>query len=56
MELIVKFVLMRGLILFFVVVGFNCFSQTTPNCTDISNYVIYPAPLTQAQINSINSA
>lgn len=30
-------------------------AQSTPNCTSISGYSTYPAPLTQAQINSINS-
>lgn len=42
--------------IFFLILGatFKCFSQNyTPNCTQI--YPIYPAPLTQAQINSINS-
>ncbi|MDZ7900933.1 MAG: hypothetical protein U5N85_23265 [Arcicella sp.] len=29
-------------------------AQSTPNGTNVSQYVIYPFPLTQSQINQIN--
>jgi hypothetical protein len=34
---------------------FQAFGQVTPNCTDISQFIVVVPPLTQAQINSINS-
>jgi hypothetical protein len=49
--------IMKAFAFLIFVVGFNTtFGQLTPNCTDISAYVVYTAPLTQAQINSINAS
>ena len=58
MEIIkLKSRIMKAFAFLMIVVGFNtAFGQLTPNCTDISAYIVYPAPLTQAQINSINAS
>src|SRR6476659_623841 len=43
------------LILIFIVIWSNAQSQFTPNCTSISSYIVPTIPLTQSQINSINT-
>ena len=49
--------IMKAFAFLMFVVGFNTtFGQLTSNCTDVSAHVVYPAPLTQAQINSINAS
>ena len=49
--------IMKAFAFLIFVVGFNTtFGQLTPNCMDVSAHVVYPAPLTQAQINSINAS
>ncbi len=45
-----------SMLLFCLVFSSAAFAQLTPNCTDISPYVVYPPPLTQEQINSINAS